>query len=878
MRLTALRLHNVRRFANRGIAIDNIGDGVNVLSEVNEFGKSTCFDALHALFFQSHNGTPGAVQSLRPYSGGSPLVEADIETSEGRFRLAKQFYGGRHATVTDLTSGRLLAQADEAERFISDLVRGGTAGPAGLLWVRQGNTGLERRAKSEEEGERRAREGVLSSVQGEVEELTGGRRMVEVMSACEEELSRFVTATGRPKAGGAYDSALKERDRLAAEAHRLKDDVQALREALDERRRARERLAELEEPDEAAERRRKVEEAEIVLQSARQSQTDLKSTETEVALLRARLDAAAKELEAWRALLTRAADLTVQHAKALAHRDQALARQRATSDSADAAGRAIDTAEREEAEARELLARLDKAMRAKAAGEQAKELRKTLEQAEASREQIEEIEAALRISAVPEKALRALEDVEAELAGLRVAAAAKAPSVTMRYAEGAGNSVSFDGAPMGEGKAYPVTATMNLRIGALGTLTVTAGHREAMDEELAAVDARRRTLLEQLGVASLAEARQREAAARGKKNDKELARQRLNMLVPDGIDALRDALARADAEIGDDPALEMKGDPDEARASLEAAGRRVADARNAQRELRPAIEQAGTAVVDAEKALVVIAGELDRANETLGPEAERSKREADLADALGKAEAALAPVQQKLEELSQSAPDLSSAEAAMQRARSVVEGAEKQASKLREDIADLTGRISARSDDAVEEAWREAQDALAEAEAAVMRFEREVALLQRLWGALEAARTAARDHYFEPVLRELRPLMGLLFEDAAVVFDDSTLLPQTVRRNGLDEDIERLSGGMREQLAVLTRLAFARLLARDGHPTPVILDDALVYSDDDRIEKMFNALHRQGRDLQIIVFSCRQRAFQNLGGNVLEVSDWRPEV
>ncbi|MGO7580803.1 ATP-binding protein, partial [Rhizobium ruizarguesonis] len=72
-----------------------------------------------------------------------------------------------------------------------------------------------------------------------------------------------------------------------------------------------------------------------------------------------------------------------------------------------------------------------------------------------------------------------------------------------------------------------------------------------------------------------------------------------------------------------------------------------------------------------------------------------------------------------------------------------------------------------------------------------------------------------------------------------------------------------------EQLSVLTRLAFARLLARDGRPAPVILDDAIVYSDDDRIERMFDALHSQSRDQQILVFYCRQRAFAKLGGNVL---------
>lgn len=65
---------------------------------------------------------------------------------------------------------------------------------------------------------------------------------------------------------------------------------------------------------------------------------------------------------------------------------------------------------------------------------------------------------------------------------------------------------------------------------------------------------------------------------------------------------------------------------------------------------------------------------------------------------------------------------------------------------------------------------------------------------------------------------------------------------------------------------VETRLAFARLFARTGTQVPVILDDALVHSDDDRIEAMFTALHRVARDQQILVLTCRQRAFAALGG------------
>ncbi|EHS51115.1 hypothetical protein PDO_5240, partial [Rhizobium sp. PDO1-076] len=255
MKISALRLFNVKRFAGRGVTIEGIGDGVNVLCAANEFGKSTSFEALHALFFQPYSGTPGDIQRLRPYSGGNPLVEADIATGEGRFRITKQYYGGRSARVIDLGSGRLVAQADEAENFISGLIRGGTAGPAGLLWVRQGITGMEKRSRPEEEGEKQVRQSLLESVQGEVEAVTGGRRMAEIMTTVKEALSDMVTTTGRPKAGGRYAAAIEERDRLAEDEARLASEVSRLREALSRRANAAARLAEIDSALDRAERR-----------------------------------------------------------------------------------------------------------------------------------------------------------------------------------------------------------------------------------------------------------------------------------------------------------------------------------------------------------------------------------------------------------------------------------------------------------------------------------------------------------------------------------------------------------------------------------------------------------------------------------------------
>jgi len=206
----------------------------------------------------------------------------------------------------------------------------------------------------------------------------------------------------------------------------------------------------------------------------------------------------------------------------------------------------------------------------------------------------------------------------------------------------------------------------------------------------------------------------------------------------------------------------------------------------------------------------------------------------------------------------------------------VAQATAQEVTRHKETLADLNGQIRIQADRAIEENWQDIRDQLAAASERARRYDVEVKTLDRLRRALATARSSARDLYLKPVITELRPLIGLLFDDISVTFNETTLLPESVLRNGQQEEVDRLSGGMREQLSILTRLAFARLLARNGHPAPVILDDALVYSDDDRIERMFEALHSQSRDQQILVFSCRQRAFSRLGGNSLSMSDWSP--
>lgn len=874
MKISALRLFNVKRFAGRGVAIEGIGDGVNVLCAANEFGKSTSFEALHALFFQPHSGTPGDVQRLRPYSGGNPLVEADITTGEGSFRITKQYYGGRSARVVHLGSGRFVAQADEAENFISSLIRGGTSGPAGLLWVRQGITGMEKRSRTEEEGEKQVRQGLLESVQGEVEAVTGGRRMAEIMAAVKEALSDMVTATGRPKTGGRYAAAIEERDRLAEDEARLAGEVTRLRQALDQRATAAARLVEHDSPAEREERRTAIQAAQSRFDAAKAQNEKLKTAEAELKLVRERRNAAEREFRAYTEAREKAARLHGSLSSAESKRAEAIKRRREATDAIETARENVDLAEAEEQKVRERLTRFDAATKAQEAHKRLADLKQRLAEAEKLRQSIEEGEAQLALLQIPTKSIEELQACEVEIAKLRAIDEAARPSVSIHYEADTAGTVTLDGKPLVDGEDRTYDGHARLEVAGIGTISLRSNRPGGSDNQLVQAEAARTALLASMGVGSLSAARDRQARAQQADTDLRGSRDRLSFVAPEGLAKLRE-----EVEAGNTISLEgldLDEDPALLRIALAQAEERRKQARLALREVEPDQSRADDAFVVAETTLASLISDQAQFAAILGPEEARAERERSLLATLIDLDQSLSEAEAHALKLGTDAGDLASIEAALTRARSVEAAVDKEINALRETMAGLNAEIRAQSEEAVEEKWRETSEALTAANARVAAYEKDVAVLQRVTTALENARSEARELYLKPVMAELGPLLRLLFNDVAITFDDKTLLPQTILRNGQEEDVDRLSGGMREQLSVLTRLAFARLLARDGRPAPVILDDALVYSDDDRIEKMFDALHRQSRDQQIIVFSCRQRAFQKLGGNVLHMTDWQP--
>ena len=65
MKILAVRLAEVGCFS-RAVAVEGLGDGLNVLAGANEAGKSTIFAALRMAFEQSHKAAQAASAGIAP--------------------------------------------------------------------------------------------------------------------------------------------------------------------------------------------------------------------------------------------------------------------------------------------------------------------------------------------------------------------------------------------------------------------------------------------------------------------------------------------------------------------------------------------------------------------------------------------------------------------------------------------------------------------------------------------------------------------------------------------------------------------------------------------------------------------------------------------
>ncbi|WP_375553137.1 hypothetical protein [Roseovarius mucosus] len=473
MKLRAITLKDVRRFTDP-VRIDGITDGVNVLCAPNEFGKSTVFDALRALFFVPHSSRGKEIGQLRPHAGGAPEVTVEIETPEGVFHVSKRWFSKPEARVS--RAGVLIAQADMAEAWIGQLLGGADGGPSGLLWVRQGLTSLAEGSNKEQQAALDARRDLLSSVTGEVQAMTGGRRMDTALARCREELGAYATATGKPRAGGAWAEATQEVGALTADRDALAKRVETLQSALTERTKLRRELAEIEAPEAIADRRARLAAATASHQAALAHADQVKA-----AVLT--LESASQAAERAQRDLATLRTATKDQADALQKDKDATAKLKEANDTLAEAELAHNDAiaAHEAAEARlkragELLGRVQARATAVAANERRSELQDRIAKAGIARQAVET--ATAEASVGPDSTgIDRLRGLAAALTTARALRDSTATRVTMCYMPGREGAVRDGDAPLEHDKVHPVHKDTILHFDGLGALTIHPGER-----------------------------------------------------------------------------------------------------------------------------------------------------------------------------------------------------------------------------------------------------------------------------------------------------------------------------------------------------------------------------------------------------------------
>ena len=159
------------------------------------------------------------------------------------------------------------------------------------------------------------------------------------------------------------------------------------------------------------------------------------------------------------------------------------------------------------------------------------------------------------------------------------------------------------------------------------------------------------------------------------------------------------------------------------------------------------------------------------------------------------------------------------------------------------------------------------QDAEAERDALLAesgRDRRRAEVANLLWSTLDRHRKDAESAYRDPLRLRIEELGRALLGSTFSVEMGHDLKVARRRLDGHAVDVDQLSAGAREQLALIGRIACASLAARDGAGAPLILDDTLGFSDPERRKAISRVLSNATGGCQVIVLTCDPERYAEL--------------
>ncbi|MBS0304133.1 MAG: AAA family ATPase [Proteobacteria bacterium] len=876
MRVQRLRLSQIRRFRGT-LEIPDLSPGINLFCGPNETGKSTIARAIRAAFFERYRSS--VLEDLLPKgevpTSCSPTVEISFESGGQQHTLLKTFFAKKRCAYT--RDGEVL-DGEEAEEAISRLLGFGYAGKGaskpehwgipGLLWIEQGDGHrIDEPVESAADYLRTA----LESTVGAVASTAGD----DVLATLREQRDQLLTpGNGRPR--GAYQETSRELAEVRDLGAALDAQIAAYRDDVD-------RLTGLRAQHDADAKARPWEVFKAKLEGARQELVaaerlqgeheqqlkNVSASSTNRELLAERL----RTFSDRRAMLARRQEALVAAKQALeaaqAAAVQAEQRRDAAARVSDEARTRVALAEAEE-KRRTLNERLDQASSEAARLEAA--LAKALEQAEELARHNATVDANRQSAADVEAAVRARDTLRER----EILQSAAATAITFALLPEI--AATLDGKPVDPNSEHRITATAQIQIEGVGSIGVRPGDSDVADLARQVEEARAAAerALAKLGVASVEEARSRQDRFKQAQADAKAAEAMLGLTAPQGVDKLRSALATA-TQTRAETANQLQAlpaapggqsvDVTEARAANAAAIERLEQASDAHLAAAKmlATAQAG------EQAAAAEVGKLREAVDEAQSSGVEDDTQALLAKALADQEAAKAQAAELAKRIEQSQPDVLRQD--VQRLQSSMEQSLATHNQRGNSIAALEARLEVAGANGIEEQREE----LRVREQALSRRLAELQLrakaLSLLVERLETKRQALTAKLQAPLQARLDHYMRLLFPGARLGLQED-LTPAVLERGvGTDAvDFGQLSHGAREQIALISRLAYADLLKEAGKPTLILLDDALVNTDSQRLDLMQRVLYDAAQRHQMLLFTCHPERWAGLGVPAREVA------
>ncbi len=871
MKITSIRVEAFRRFRD-AFTLDGLHEGINLVAAPNGCGKSTLAEAVRVAFQERHR-TAALGESLAPWSqpGASPSVQVAFEHEGRHYRLAKTF-GGRKSCTLEIDGATVTG--DEAEQLLAGMFSFSYAnkgaskeehrGVPGLLWVRQGTAG----AVIDQVGH--AHEYLSRALGNEMGELaaTAGDRVVERVAA---ELAVLHTKGGKPTGEYARDI-----DRLAAaqaEAARLDTAIAAYDAAVDRYTRLRQQQADAERDRPWLALRRQAEQAGQQLAGLERLAHEREQRRTAQQLAATEIDHATALLQAFdqeeQAVRTRRAESA-----------QAAEREAPAARDLKAAEALLDAAAQADAAARTGLA----------AARRAAQRRTHAEAGEAARQALVVLQARIAQAEAHDAQRAAHRAEQSRLAGFagarkrlqaadarRATAQARLDAVSTRleYRLAGDTAVRLDGVALqGEGHrtiAEPVV----IDIAGIGSIRVLPGAQDLsqLQAESARAAQALAEALQAMGAAQVEEAhRQEEAWERAGTALRHLDAT-LAGLAPQGLDGLRAEATRAEGEAGRHrqalEGLPPVGDDAAEPLSVDAAEAREDSTRAALKDAQQAAERARQIAGKAQETLRFALREAEAAQQKIDAPGREARRGAVAADRAA-AQARAAQAQSQLAELdarlqaaqpTQLRQDIErwTRSAAALEAEHGRAGAEQQ---------HLMGQLQAQGALGLQEEAATAREAVARLQRLVADRSRRAAALGHLLQVLGEKRAAVARSILAPLQRHMDRYLAIHMPGAGVVLDEALRPGRVVRSSAFGVETGgflELSGGEREQIGIIARLAYADLLKEAGKPTLIMLDDSLVNSDFERLGQMKRVLYDASLRHQIIVFTCHEANWMDMG-------------